>query len=123
MASDVRIGVVGPCAAGKSTLITGLRKRGFNIKHIAQEHSYVKDMWKRITNPDILIYLDVSYPTTCIRRKMDWTELEYEQETYRLRDARAHAHYYLNTDGLSIEEVFERVNAYLTNITGDLSSY
>jgi len=117
MAEDVLIGVVGPCAAGKSTLIAGLRLRGYKIRHIAQEHSYVKDMWKRITNPDILIYLDVSYPASCVRRNMDWTEREYEQEIFRLRDARAHANYYLNTDGLSIEEVFNRVYTYLANIT------
>ncbi len=56
------IGVVGPCAAGKTTLVSGLRQAGYEVRHIAQEHSYVADMWKRLTNPDILIYLHVSYP-------------------------------------------------------------
>ncbi len=67
------IGVVGPCAAGKSTLIAGLTRLGYRTRHIAQEHSYVKDMWQRLTNPDILVFLDASYPTTCQRRKLDWT--------------------------------------------------
>ena len=58
------IGVVGVCASGKSTLIKGLKERGFNARHIAQEHSYVKDMWKRITNPDLLVFLDDSRSRT-----------------------------------------------------------
>jgi len=31
------------------------------MPHIAQEHSYVPYMWKRITNPDLLIYLNASF--------------------------------------------------------------
>jgi ATPase subunit of ABC transporter with duplicated ATPase domains len=112
-AETIRIGVVGPCGAGKSTLIACLRQNGYVVKHIAQEHSYVKDMWKRLTNPDILIYLDVSYLTSCIRRKMDWTESEYLEEVFRLRHARQAADFYLNTDGLTIEEVFQMVQAFL----------
>jgi hypothetical protein len=110
--------VVGPCAAGKSTLIASLRQNGYVVKHIAQEHSYVKDMWKRLTNPDILIYLNVSYPTSCIRRKMDWTEGEYLEEVFRLRQARQEADFYLDTDELTIEEVFQQVMAFLINAVG-----
>jgi len=29
-----------------------------------QEHSYVKDMWLRLTNPDVLVFLDASYTST-----------------------------------------------------------
>jgi cytidylate kinase len=112
------IGVVGPCASGKTTLIAGLRQRGYFVKHIAQEHSYVKDMWKRITNPDLLIYLDVSFSASCVRRNMDWTEKEYLEEIHRLRDARANADFYLHTDGLSIKDVFNQVCAYLENAVG-----
>jgi hypothetical protein len=95
-----------------------LRQDGYVVKHIAQEHSYVKDMWKRLTNPDILIYLDVSYPTSCIRRKMDWTESEYLEEVFRLRQARQEADYYLNTDSLTREEVYNQVLAFLRNAVG-----
>ncbi len=86
-----RIGVVGPCAAGKTTLVSALRDLGYEVRHIAQEHSYVKYMWKRISNPDILIFLEVSYPLTITRRRMDWTEKEYLEQIFRLRDARENA--------------------------------
>jgi deoxyadenosine/deoxycytidine kinase len=118
MPRQMCIGVVGPCASGKTTLIAGLRQRGYFVKHIAQEHSYVKDMWKRITNPDVLIYLDVSYPVSCFRRKMDWTEKEYQVEVYRLRDARENADFYLDTDELSIKDVDQQVNDYLEIVVG-----
>ena len=102
------IGVVGPCAAGKSTLIAGLTRRGYRTRHIAQEHSYVKDMWQRLTNPDILIFLDVAYPTTCQRRKLDWTESDWQEQQHRLSHAKAHADLYLDTDKLSMEEVLNK---------------
>ena len=71
------IGVVGPCAAGKTTLIAALKQSGYKARHIAQEHSYVQDMWQRLTRPNLLIFLDASYPVTCRRRKLDWTEAVY----------------------------------------------
>lgn len=107
------IGVVGPCAAGKSTLITGLRQQGYSARHIAQEHSYVPDMWKRLTNPDILIYLDVSYALTKQRRHMDWTQSEYNIQVDRLRHARQNTDYYLNTDELTPEQVLSEVIQFL----------
>ena len=112
---SLTIGVVGPCAAGKTTLIQGLRALGYQAKHIAQEHSYVPQMWQRLTNPDILVYLDVSYPLTIQRRKLDWTINEYTEEIHRLRYARQHAHLYVNTDPLSPEEVLCRVLVFLKN--------
>jgi guanylate kinase len=107
------IGVVGPCASGKSTLIAGLTRLGFRTRHIAQEHSYVKDMWKRLTNPDVLIFLDAAWPTTCQRRKLDWTEADWQEQQRRLSHARTNADLYLDTDKLSIEEVLEKVMAFL----------
>jgi len=107
------IGVVGPCAAGKSTLIQRLRALGYQAKHIAQEHSYVPRMWQRLSKPDILVYLDVSYPLTIQRKNLDWTVNEYLEEIHRLRHAREHAHLYINTDALSPEDVLERVLLFL----------
>jgi cytidylate kinase len=107
------IGVVGPCASGKSTLITGLTRLGFRTRHIAQEHSYVKDMWQRLTNPDILVFLNVSYPITCQRRKLDWTEADWQEQQQRLSHARAHADLYLDTDKLSIEDVLNKAVEFI----------
>jgi cytidylate kinase len=107
--SKILIGVVGPCGSGKSTLIAGLASLGYRTRHIAQEHSYVKDMWQRLTNPDLLIFLDASWTVTCQRRSLDWTEAEWQEQQFRLRHARANADLYLDTDELTIEEVAERV--------------
>ena len=108
------IGVVGVCASGKSTLIQGLEARGYRVRHIAQEHSYVKDMWKRITHPDILIFLDASYATTRQRRKQDWTEADWAEQQHRLRHAHTYADFYLNTDTLAPDQVLQRVVDFLT---------
>ena len=107
------IGVVGPCASGKTTLTAGLKRLGYRSRHIAQEHSYVKDMWQRLTKPDLLIFIDASYPVTCQRRRLDWTEEEYAEQHRRLAHARQHADLYLNTDNLTVGEVLERVVQFI----------
>lgn len=109
------IGVVGPCGAGKSSLVSGLLANGFSVRHIAQEHSYVPDMWKRLTNPDILIYLDVSYENTILRRKLDWTPDEYAEQLHRLRHARQHADLYLDTNSLTVLEVRDYALSFISS--------
>jgi adenylate kinase family enzyme len=99
------IGLVGPCGAGKSSLASILKGEDFLVRHIAQEHSYVPDMWKRLTNPDLLIYLDVSYENTILRRKLDWTYQEYAEQLHRLRHARQHADLVIDTNPLNLEQV------------------
>jgi len=108
------IGVVGPCASGKTTLVSALKKRGYEVRHIAQEHSYVPYMWQRITHPDILIYLHASYPITLIRRQMNWTQNEYDRQTERLQHAHQHAHLIIDTDSLTPEEVLQKVLEFLS---------
>ncbi len=109
------IGVVGPCGAGKSSLVAGLRSLGFVVRHIAQEHSYVPDMWKRLTNPDLLIYLDVSYENSIQRRKLDWTYDEYAEQLHRLRHARQFADLYLDTNPLTPREVLLKVLSFINS--------
>ena len=111
---NVFIGVVGPCGSGKTTLVKNLRSRGYNCKVIAQEHSYVPDMWLRITNPDILIFLQASYLVTMLRKKFDWSEKEYLEQLHRLRHAHTHAHQIIDTDHLTPEEVCTAVQSNLT---------
>ena len=111
--SELIVGVVGPCAAGKTSLILALRQRGISAKHIAQEHSYVPDMWKRLTNPDVLIYLDVSYPLTLKRRNLSWSEEEYKEQLSRLEHAKVNASLYINTDNLTIDEVLDKALNFL----------
>ena len=113
----LRIGIVGPCSAGKTTLIRGLTNQFFSARHIAQEHSYVPDMWKRLVNPDVLIYLDVSYQVSMQRRPLNLTREEFAVQIQRLTHARKGANFYLNTDSLSILDVLESVLDYLNNIS------
>jgi len=112
------IAVVGPCASGKSLLVQALRERGYNVREVAQEHSYVPTMWQRITQPDLLVYLDVSWEIACQRRPTDarpdwWAEL-----TRRLHHARQHANLYIHTDGLTSQEVLNRTLAFLFDVAG-----
>jgi cytidylate kinase len=112
--ANLLIGVVGPCGAGKTTLTASLTRLGYRTRHIAQEHSYVKDMWQRLTNPDLLVFLDASWSATCQRRKLDWTEADWQEQQHRLRHARANADLYLDTDNLSIEEVLEQAVGFIS---------
>lgn len=107
------IGVVGPCGAGKSSLVAGLNRHGYTVRHIAQEHSYVPDMWERMTNPDILIYLKVSYENTVVRRKLDWTIEEYTEQLQRLKHAIQHADLMVDTNSFTVDEVLSTVISYL----------
>jgi hypothetical protein len=70
-------------------------------------------MWKRITNPELLVFLDVSYGVSQQRRPMNWTETDYSEQQRRLSHAREHADLTLETDNLNIEEVLERVLAFI----------
>lgn len=109
----MKIGIVGPCGAGKSSLVTGLQIEGYSVRHIAQEHSYVPDMWKRLTNPDVLVYLDVSYENTIFRRKLDWTYTEYTEQLRRLQHARQNADLYIDTNTLTVQEVKAAVLSFI----------
>lgn len=107
------IGVVGPCGSGKSTLITGLERYGYTCRHIAQEHSYVQAMWQRIAKPDILIFLDASFPVSTARRKLNWQKIDHEEQYRRLAHARQHANVVIDTDALTPEQVLQKVLDYL----------
>jgi ABC-type cobalamin/Fe3+-siderophores transport system ATPase subunit len=108
------IGVVGPCAAGKTTLVKKLKNIGLSGKVIAQEHSYVPDMWRRLTNPDVLIFLDASYPVTIRRKNLNWSLAEYKKQLARLDHARKHADMYLLTDPLKPEDVLKEVLRFIS---------
>ena len=111
------IGVVGPCGSGKSTLITNLEERGFQCRHIAQEHSYVPYMWQRITNPDLLIFLDASFETCTERRRLNWKETDYAEQQRRLNHARGHADLVIRTDALTVEQVVQQALEFLQSKT------
>ena len=107
------VGVVGPCCAGKTTVVKALCARGVNARVIAQEHSFAPRMWQIITNPDVLVYLDVSYPVAQRRRWMNWTPGDMDEQRRRLGHAREHCALYVDTDPLTVAEVVEQVERAL----------
>jgi len=104
------IGIVGPCASGKSTLALSLRAAGYAVKEIAQEHSVVPDMWQRLTSPDVLIYLDVDPAEGAARQGLDVIPSWWREEReVRLRHAREHCDVYVDTTGMTPSAVVSRI--------------
>jgi deoxyadenosine/deoxycytidine kinase len=110
----MKIAIVGPCAAGKTTLARALCALGYDAHDIAQEHSHVQTMWKQITAPDVLIYLDVSAEIARRRLSVNWESEYIESLAARCADARAHADLTLDTNELNANQVAERVLKFLS---------
>ena len=110
------IGIVGPCKSGKSTLLSGLSKLGFNAKTIAQEHSFSPQMWKKLTNPDVLIYLDVDFENSIKRSDLNWPPADLEEQRKRLQHAYAGADLYIDTSDLTIPEVLDKAKSFLKGL-------
>ena len=72
------------------------------------------DMWQRLTHPDYLVYLEVSFPNTLSRRNLNWTLAEYQEQLFRLRHALAHANLIVPTDELTPGQVVDFVIAALS---------
>jgi adenylate kinase family enzyme len=107
------IGIVGPCKSGKTTLKRKLAAHGLNVRHIAQEHSFVQDMWKQLVNPDVLIYLAVSYEATLNRSSLGWNQADYQEQLRRLSHAREHADLIIETDEFTPEQISQQVLDFL----------
>lgn len=109
----MKVGIVGPCAAGKTTLQNNLIRLGVDARAIGQEHSEVQTMWRQITNPDVLIYLDATRPTICARLHVRWEQDHIDEQNRRLSDARSNADFFLDTNQLSIAQVCDQVVDFL----------
>jgi hypothetical protein len=82
-------------------------------RQVAQEHSYVADMWSRLSQPDVLVFLDASFEICTRRKRLNWLPEEYQEQQRRLAHARAHCDIYLATDDLTPQDVLDRVLARL----------
>ena len=110
--AEPRVTIVGPCASGKTTLVARLRERGYDAHAVAQEHSGVAYLWQ-LSEPDLLIFLDVDLPTTAARRQREWPAALYATQQGRLAHAHAHADLYLESSGLTVDEVVARVASFV----------
>jgi hypothetical protein len=109
----VRVAVVGHCASGKSTLVTALRRNGYDAHAVAQEHSGIAWLWRH-AEPDVLVYLDVPLATVRDRRGAEWPQAVYDAQEARLTDARAHADLTIDTSRANIAEMTGRVLDFLS---------
>jgi guanylate kinase len=111
------IGIVGPCGSGKTTLSTDLQARGLVARQIAQEHSHVRDMWRRLAAPTVLIFLDASYETCTERKHFDWPIEDYQEQQRRLEHARRECDIYVVTDDLAPLAVLKEVEEALEGLS------
>lgn len=107
-----RVVVVGPCASGKSTLVTTLRARGYDASVSAQEHSAVPRLWQR-SHPDVLIALLVTIEAIRERRDASWPGWLHDVQEERLSDAQDAADLVIDTSNLDAGEVAERAIQFL----------
>ena len=98
-------------------LAQALRERGYNAREVLQEHSYVPTMWQQLTQPDILVFVDVSGEVARRRRRTSAGAGWWETLARRLDHARRHADLYINTDDLTPEDVLERSLRFLGGIS------
>jgi GTPase SAR1 family protein len=96
--------VVGPCAAGKSTLVRALRLHGFDAYVCAQEHSDIPTLWRH-QSPSVVIALQVDLESTRLRRDSQWRSQVFAAQQARLRNAYEHADLVIDTVDKSAGEV------------------
>ena len=108
------IKVVGVSAAGKSTLVKGLRALGYNARPVSQEHSYLPTLWNQFDHPAVLIFLDVSLEAKRSRRPdVDWSAAWHATELERLHNARGAADLQIDTSRMTPEQVLNVALLYL----------
>ena len=110
--ASTRIIVVGPCAAGKSTLVAALQALGYDAHASAQEHSAIASLWQH-SHPDILIALEADIAAVRARRGEEWPEWLHDVQVQRLQAAAAAADLTIDTTDLDPETVSSRVLAFL----------
>jgi gluconate kinase len=108
----MRIAVVGTCASGKSTIVAELRRLGYDAFVVSQEHSVVRDLWKH-QHPDVVVYLQVDYPTIQARRGESWPRWIYDLQVQRLKNAREYAGISVDTGAQTVAETISRIVAWI----------
>ena len=111
-ADHPRAVIVGPCAAGKSTLAEALCRRGYDAYVCAQEHSLIRSLWRH-QNPDVVIFLEVDLETVRRRRGQEWPEAIFVEQMRRLSEARLAADLVIDTATTDVAEMVARTIEFL----------
>ena len=75
-----------------------------------QEHCAAPQMWRRITNPEVLVYLDVRMEVAAQREGLAAPSSWWPDERdVRLVHARQHCDIYVDTSDLSPQQVVAQV--------------
>lgn len=109
--ADGAIVVVGPCAAGKTTLVQRLGRAGVPARAIAQEHSVVPTLFLRYPGAG-LIYLTADWMVLRRRRPKSGGYAQYVEEMRVLQAARAAAALVVHTDSRTPDAVAALVLAW-----------
>lgn len=116
-ATSPRIVVVGPCAAGKSSLVARLKAHGLDASACAQEHSDVPYLWQ-LSKPDLVLFLDADRDAIGARRGVAWPAALDRAQRRRLARARAHVNCYIDSSELTLEQVAQRATALIGDWMG-----
>jgi len=90
---------------------------GYNIRQIAQEHSFVAKMWELITKPTHLIFLEVDHQRSVERSQLNWTEKDHQEQLRRLKHAYQNADLIIDTNQLTIPEVREKAKEFIDGLS------
>lgn len=109
--------LVGVCAAGKTTASELLDAYGIPAKPVAQEHSFIKSLYRR-SGRHPLVVLEASWATVHRRRRINWDWAFYREEWRRVSEARNEAGLILQTDVLSREQVAATISQWWDRLFG-----
>lgn len=112
--------VVGPCASGKTSLARELAKSGIPVRICGQEHSSIRDLWRKL-HPDVLVALAIDLPTLRARRHEQWPESLYVVQQQRLASAFATADLVIDTSRVTPGEAAAMVRRHLDRGEGTSS--
>lgn len=112
-----RIVVIGPCASGKTSLTTTLKRLGFDARACGQEHSEIPELWRHL-EPDVLVGLQIHLDTLRERRSATWPGSIYARQLTRLASGFSHADLVIDCDEIDQETVANAVVAWLERHPG-----
>jgi hypothetical protein len=98
-----------------------LTMHGYDAHIAAQEHSAVRELWKR-TDPDVLVALQANLESIRLRRNDPrWSDRIWQEQQRRLSDAFRDADLVADTSHASVNEVVSQVLEFLDAIVHDSS--